>query len=522
MSQSEWQSKWLIKKGDLNAFFGLIVDNMTQLVIMASILIGVFDFPRDIVFFYMIPGSAIGVFIGDFVYTIMAIRLARRLGRDDITAMPLGIDTPSLFAFTFGVVGPAYVATQDGLLAWKISMGVIVMVGLVKIGGSFIGPFIRRSVPRAGLLGPIAGVALLLIAFLPSLKIFHSPLVGFVSLIVILTCLIGKISFPFRIPAAFAGVLMGVIVYYLLAWFGFWPITSPISEHAEAFRWVFPFPSLGFLEGLPYLSSYIPIALPFALVVLIGGIDVTESAAASGDEYSTRGILLTDGIATMLSGLCGGVVQTTPYIGHPAYKGMGGGAGYTLFTAIFIGLGGVLGYLGLMVDLLPEAAVAPILVFIGLEITSQAFYATPKEHYKAVAMAFIPIIASLVLIELNGLLSHLGKSLNDLSGAMKETYETLVLLANGFIISSLLWGAALAMIIDHRLKKAAAFLMIGCILTLFGVIHSPFQDGHLFFPWDNPPHTTFTLSAAYGMMAIFLIMMDAYRHRNGIGNRLGS
>jgi len=66
MSQSEWQSKWLIKKGDLNAFFGLIVDNMTQLVIMASILIGVFDFPRDIVFFYMIPGSAIGVFIEIF------------------------------------------------------------------------------------------------------------------------------------------------------------------------------------------------------------------------------------------------------------------------------------------------------------------------------------------------------------------------------------------------------------------------------------------------------------------------
>ena len=89
------------QKGDLNAFFGLIIDNMTQLVIMASILIGVFDFPRDIVFFYMIPGSAIGVFIGDFVYTIMAIRLAKRLGRDDITAMPLGIDTPSLFAFTF-------------------------------------------------------------------------------------------------------------------------------------------------------------------------------------------------------------------------------------------------------------------------------------------------------------------------------------------------------------------------------------------------------------------------------------
>ena len=83
-------------------------------------------------------------------------------------------------------------------------------------------------------------------------------------------------------------------------------------------------------------------------------------------------------------------------------------------------------------------------------------------------------------------------------------------------------GGALAMIIDHRLKKAAAFLMIACILTLFGVIHSPFQNGQLFFPWDNPPHTTFSLSAAYGLMAIFLIMMDEYRNRNGMGHSLES
>ena len=43
---------------------------------------------------------------------------------------------------------------------------------------------------------------------------------------------------------------------------------------------------------------------------------------------------------------CGGVIQTTPYIGHPAYKSMGGRAAYTLATALFVGGAGVIGYFG--------------------------------------------------------------------------------------------------------------------------------------------------------------------------------
>ena len=35
--------------GDINAFFGLMLDNMSDLVIMAAILTGVFGMPRDLV-----------------------------------------------------------------------------------------------------------------------------------------------------------------------------------------------------------------------------------------------------------------------------------------------------------------------------------------------------------------------------------------------------------------------------------------------------------------------------------------
>ena len=57
-------------------------------------------------------GVSVGVLVGDAIYTWMALRLARRTGRTDVTAMPLGLDTPS----TFGedLRGRIYVASLDG------------------------------------------------------------------------------------------------------------------------------------------------------------------------------------------------------------------------------------------------------------------------------------------------------------------------------------------------------------------------------------------------------------------------
>src|SRR5262249_57832031 len=88
------------QRGDINAFFGLMLDNISVMILMASLLVLGFHLPRDFVLTRMIPGTAVGVLVGDLIYTAMAFRLARRTGRSDVTAMPLGLDTPS----TFGAV----------------------------------------------------------------------------------------------------------------------------------------------------------------------------------------------------------------------------------------------------------------------------------------------------------------------------------------------------------------------------------------------------------------------------------
>jgi AGZA family xanthine/uracil permease-like MFS transporter len=257
------------------------------------------------------------------------------------------------------------------------------------------------------------------------------------------------------------------------------------------------------MDALHAVAPYLSVALPFALITTIGGIDNTESAAAAGDEYRTRDILLTEAAATVVAGLCGGVVQNTPYIGHPAYKAMGARAGYTLATGLVIGVGAAVGVLSWLLAVLPEAAVAPILIFIGLEITAQAFLASPPRHGAAVALTFLPVAAAVVLIETGNLLAGLGRSPSDLTGDARLTHQTLLVLGNGFILTSVLWGSALVCIVDRRHALASGVFAIASAATLFGVMHSPLPNGALFWPWTSGSAgaVAFPLAGAYGVAA---------------------
>jgi len=276
-----------------------------------------------------------------------------------------------------------------------------------------------------------------------------------------------------------------------------------------------PWPTLAWLDALPETAGYLSVALPFALVTVIGGIDNTESAAAAGDEYRARDILLTEALATIVAGLCGGVVQNTPYIGHPAYKAMGARAGYTLVTGLVIGVGAALGVLSRLVAVLPEAAVAPILIFIGLEITAQAFHASPRHHGPAVALAFVPVAATVVVIEAGSLLGALGRSPADFSGDGALMWQALLVLGNGFILTAVLWAWTLTAILDGRTYVAAALLAAGSLAALCGLIHSPLPSGALFLPWSPPRPITVQLAGAYGVAAA-ICWMAAVRQRGKI------
>jgi adenine/guanine/hypoxanthine permease len=505
MARCGW-ARW----GDVNAFFGLILDNVAVMIVLVSLVtaadpVVAHRFSREFVLTQMIPGTALGVVIGDLVYTWMAIRLGRRTGRSDVTAMPLGLDTPSTFAVGALVLLPALDEgmTRWGLdhghamvFAWHVGAVVLLLVGVFKSVVAPLGGKIRRWVPRAGLLGSLAGIAIALIAFIPLwTHIAAVPIVGVCALVVILVTLVAGRSLPGRIPGALAAVLLGVGVYFLGDWLTGamgWPIVPPLAGHETA-GW----------RGLDLLPEFsrnaiwwervfwhaladLPVMLPFALATIVGGIDCTESAAAAGDEYNTRAILLTEGLASVAAGACGGVIQNTPYIGQPAYKAAGGRAAYTLATAIFIGAAGLFGWFTHLFEWLPEAAAFPILVFVGLEITAQSFHATPQRHFPAVALAILPALAYLVLIPLDQALGAVAASQGP--DAVAPVYlapgvQSLRCLANGFVVTSLLWASALAAMLDGRLLRAAGCLPSAAACSFFGVIHSPLQPAAIAWPW---------------------------------------
>ena len=92
---------------------------------------------------------------------------------------------------------------------------------------------------------------------------------------------------------------------------------------------------------------------------------------------------------------------------------------------------------------------APILIFIGLEITAQAFLASPPRHGAAVALTFVPVAADgRAHRARRSILAALGKSPAELTGEAGAAYRALLTLGNGFILTALLWGSALVFIID--------------------------------------------------------------------------
>jgi adenine/guanine/hypoxanthine permease len=494
--------RWF-RAGDLNAFFALMFDNVANLVILASILIGAFHFPKEIVLYHMVPGTAIGVLTGDLIYAWMAVRLARKSGRDDVTAMPLGLNAPSVFGMSFAVIGPAYLITHDAMLAWKIGMAVTVLAGVFKIALSFCGNAVRAIVPRAALLGSIGGAGIALIGVLPLLKIFSDPIPGLLALSLLLVTLEARMRLPGRFPGALASAVAGTAAFYLLEWAHLRsPLLATTTSNLMALHVSMPWPSLAFVGGLSMAWGYLPIALPFALSTVVGGIDNTESAAVAGDEYDTRGILLTEGICTLVAGLCGGVVESTPYIGHPAYKRMGAGVGYTILTGLFIGIGGIVGVLPFFVDWIPAAAIAPVLVYIGLEVVAQSFQATPRKHGLAVAIAMLPSLAFLITLETNAVLGAVGARLDRISGEVGESLRTLNLLGNGFIITAILWGAATAELIDRRFRASMLYLLAAGVFSLFGIIHSPDAEGTLLLPWRAGSPLPWHIAAAYLVAAL--------------------
>ncbi|MBU4560886.1 regulator [bacterium] len=459
---------------DIDGFFGLFIDNLVNLLIIAITLSGLFKMPAKIVYGRVIPGAAIAIILGNIFYTYMARRLARKEGRKNVTALPYGISTPIMFAYLFLVIGPIYWKTNNAELAWKVGVAAAFIGGVIEFLGAFVGNAVRKYTPRAALLGTLAGIAITWIAMKPTIGIWENPQIGFLPLAIILVGFIARIAFPFRIPAGFLAILLGSG----LAWAIGFMKPEAVGIAAAQVGFYCPTPVFGAMkEGIKEVAPFLAVVIPMGIYNFLETMQNVESASAAGDKYNTRTAMMMDGVGTMAGALFGSCFPTTVYIGHPGWKAVGARTGYSLINGIVIFLIGIFGLLGLATALIPKEVAFCILLYIALVIGAQAFQTTPKLHAPAVVIAFIPHIANYVRTNVEGALLAAKTTAEKVGMIALEdhgvSYRGLASLGYGAIVTGLLLAAMTAFLIDKRFRSAGVYAFSAAILAFFGVIHAP-------------------------------------------------
>ena len=158
MTRAERRPRWFVPE-DVDGFFGLFFSGLPDLLLIAA-LCPLCGFPAELVTTRILPAIALSVLGGNLLYGWQARRLALATGRDDVTAIPFGVNAPTIFAYIFLIMVPVYRHTHDAMLAWHMGIFACMLSGAIQTAGAFCSDWIRRSLPPAATLGPLAGAAI--------------------------------------------------------------------------------------------------------------------------------------------------------------------------------------------------------------------------------------------------------------------------------------------------------------------------------------------------------------------------
>lgn len=502
------KAPWFVRS-DIDGFFGLFIDNLLQLMLIAVLCKMVCGLPPELITGRVLPGAAVSILLGNLFYAWQARQLMRETGRDDVTALPYGINTPSLFAFVFLIMGPIYQETKNPTLAWQAGLFACLLSGVMEAAGAFVGDWLRRYTPRAALLAALAGVAITFITMGFIFQIFAAPALAILPMMMILVFYASGLKLPLGFPGGLLAVLTGVALAWILRALGL-PSFEP-SPEPYTLALHLPVPVPGDLFAL--LTSargwqYLAVIFPMGLFNVVGSLQNLESAEAAGDRYETRPSLLANGAGTLAAALFGSAFPTTIYIGHPAWKAMGARAGYSILNGTVVTLLCLLGGVTLVLKFVPLEATLGILLWVGIIITAQAFQEVPKSHALAVAFGLIPSLAAWALLLVETSVRKAGKTLFEVVPAFgSDLYiHGVIALNQGFLLSAMVLAAILVFVIEREFLRAAGWTATAAALSAVGLIHA----------YDLTPsgvQNKFGLAAApdfalmYGLSAGFLVLL---------------
>ncbi|MFQ5559796.1 MAG: NCS2 family permease [Nitrospinota bacterium] len=510
----------LFTRGDIDGFFGLLIDNLMQLLVISTLTTLLCGVPLSIVLGTILPSAAASILLGNLFYTIQARRLAKKTGNPNVTALPYGINTVSLFAFLFFIMAPVYRATGDWKASYALGLAACFFSGIIETFGAMIAEKIRKFTPRAALLSTLSGIAIGFISMDFILRIYHRPAMALLPLGIVLVQYFGKVSLPYQIPAGFLAILTGTALSWLpVPGIGFmtWPVQEEVSM-----EWILTFPLLINTLFSVEIWDYMSIIVPMGLFNIIGSLQNIESASAGGDDFETSTSLAVNGAGTVFASLLGSCFPTTIYIGHPGWKALGARQGYSALNGLIISALCVFGVMKYVLLIIPVEAGAPIVFWIAIVITAQAFQATDAKHAPAVAIGLIPGIVAwgVFLIDqtlvATGTFSLFNLGLEKFANTGLAAIDGLLKLERGFMLTCTIWAAMSVQIIDKNFKQAASWAAIATSLSFFGFIHAykltP-QGTEYNFGVLATPYVTL----GYFFITCYLILIEYSKEKKWIG-----
>ena len=537
----------LFVRRDLDGFFGLFVDNLIQLLLILTLCSGLCGMTGDsafLLFKHILPGAAVSILIGNLFYAWQARRLAISTGRDDVTALPYGINTPSLLVYVFFVMNPVFSkALQDGqtqeaaaTLAWEMGLVACVGSGLIEFLGAFVADAIRKRTPRAALLSTLAGIAIGFISMSFALQIFQKPMISMLPLAIVLITYFAGVPFPWHLPGGLVAVILGTGIAWLMAGISAaWPAAAPwFTESTMSIKAVTEATSqLGFylpefvggrvlakLADPSQWIGFLSVIVPMGLFNLIGSLQNIESAEAAGDKFGTRSSLVANGIGTICAALFGSCFPTTIYIGHPGWKALGARAGYSTLNGLVVTVICLTGAVSLIQALIPVESGIAIVLWIGIIITAQAFSAVPREHAPAVAVGLFPAIAAWgFTVTMGAFMKSGGKTMQELiskdPGANVNDFvlHGMISLQQGYIFTCMILAAISVFLIDRKFFSAGGWSLVGALCAAIGLTHAYQLNGNVvdfLFVFTQPATTTAIAYRSWNVTVGYLSMSSAF------------
>jgi AGZA family xanthine/uracil permease-like MFS transporter len=459
---------WVLGRGDIDATIAQVGFNLAQMVIPVFLLLPV-GIPVEFSVTHLLPGYALGFLVGSLGLVWLAVGVARRDQRQNVTAHVYGNNVPAIIAYTLSIMLPVYLENHDANLAWGIGAAAVVWTGIIKLAAAPFAGVIRRFIPGPASMTVFGAAMYSYLALVLLQRVFDQPLVGLAALAIVATSVLASVPITgLRIPpfivAWLVPLMLGLAVGYVH------PVWQGISAILPLT--LTPQPMRSMVQALPYLS----VIAPMAIYHVLQDIASVAGGTAAGDDYDVRGVLACDGLGTLVCGLAGSVITPVVYAVLPPYKAMGARIGFALWTPIVVLLVIMSGLTIFIAQLFPWPILAAMIAYISVGVGVATLRRVDPKYTSVVLLGFVLPAGAVVAAAVNSALPALQISTADpgVQAALNRSiyWSSIQGLGNGFLFLVLVVASLLTEAIDRRFGRAAVWCLIAAVFSWFGLMHS--------------------------------------------------